>query len=1034
MINEESLRFKRFIQITNLVIMALGLLVMFGWGFDIALLKSILPGFSTMKFNTALSFLLIASSIHFQLFSRDSLWQALWKLPAAFVLAVGLLSLTEEFLKINLGIDQLFFAGDPLSPTPSRMSGATALCFSLMGFFAVTLRSKRSIHQLSQVGLHIVTFISFIAVFGYLLGLFPLYRHWFINSMAIHTSVGFLSISVSASLIFPSLGISNLFTGNRIGNVMARRLFSQMIIAILILAYIRIISMRYEWVTVEFGIALFAFSFILVTLILIRSTANALNSLATKRDLAESSLEQTSTLLDSTPDPIIIIDGSGTILLSNLQTQQVFGYSKEELVGQKVEVLIPERFKGNHVSHRTSFFKAPKTRSMGSGHELFAKRRDGKEVPVEVSLSPIKIGDEIWVSAAIRDVSTRRLEEIKLNQLVSIIDASADAIVSKKLDGTILTWNKAAEKILGYTAEEVVSRNVSQIIPPDLLEEEKMVMERIALGETVSQNETLRVRKDNKTIHVSITLSPIRDAKGNIRAVSTILRDITKQKQEQAEKQRVEEVLERTNEIARIGTWEVDLINNTIYWSKVTKEIHEVPQDYIPQLEPAIEFFKEGKSRETITKVVEDAIQTGKSYDVELEIITAKGKNIWVRSIGQAEFINGKAVRLYGVFQDINEITKSKEKLNLLNLELQAILNSGHVSIISTDINGVIRHFNKGAEKLLQYSASEMVGIHTPAIIHVEEEVVRRGKELSAAYKKEISGFEVFIFKAREEEFESREWTYVRKDGSTFPVQLIVTAIKNEVGEITGYLGVATDITDRKLAEEKMRRYSILESKSKEMEQFAYVASHDLREPLLTIINYMDLLLEDYGDQIEGDGKIYTQAISRAAGRMDELIKGLLDYSRLSAKKELKETDFNQVLSEALADLHSLIVSKKAQIESDKLPSLKVYPLEIKLLFQNLIANAIKFNENGSQIKVSISARPIENGWQFEVKDNGIGIEEKDLDKIFFMFHRIHGRTAYEGTGIGLAHCKKIVELHDGKIWVDSVPGEFSTFHFTIMT
>ncbi len=1034
MINEESLRFKRFIQITNLVIMALGLLVMFGWVFDITLLKSILPGFSTMKFNTALSFMLIASSIHFQLATRDSLWQALWKLPAAFVLTIGLLSLTEEFLKINLGIDQLFFAGDPLSPTPSRMSGATALCFSLMGFFAVTLRSKRSIHQLSQVGLHIVTFISFIAVFGYLLGLFPLYKHWFINSMAIHTSVGFLSISVSASLIFPSLGISNLFTGNRIGNVMARRLFSQMIIAILILAYIRIISMRYEWVTVEFGIALFAFSFILVTLILIRSTANALNSLATKKDLAENSLEQTSTLLDSTPDPIIIIDNSGTILLSNLQTQQVFGYSKEELVGQKVEVLIPERFKGNHVSHRTSFFKAPKTRSMGSGHELFAKRRDGKEVPVEVSLSPIKIGEEIWVSAAIRDVSARRLEEIKLNQLVSIIDSSADAIVSKKTDGTILSWNAAAERILGYTAEEIVGKNVSLIFPPDLYDEEKMLMEQITQGKIVSQHETLRIRKDQKKIHVSITLSPIKDSKGEIWAVSAILRDITEQKQKEAEKRRIEEVLERTNEIARIGAWEVDLINNTVYWSKITKEIHEVPQDFIPDLAGGIEFYKEGKSRDTIQKVVGEAIETGKTFDVELEIVTAKKNIRWVRSIGQSEFEDGKCVRLYGVFQDIDEITKSKEALNIRNQELQAILNSGHVSIIGTDTTGIITHFNEGAERLLHYTSAEMVGKQTPAIIHKLEEVVSRGKELTNFYGTTICGFEVFVKKARDGKYESREWTYVRKDGSTFPVQLIVTAIKNETGEITGFLGVATDITERKQAEEKMRRYSILESKSKEMEQFAYVASHDLREPLLTIINYMDLLLEDYGDHIEGDGKIYTQAISRAAGRMDELIKGLLDYSRLSAKKELKETDFNQVLSEALADLHSLIVSKKAQIESDKLPSLKVYPLEIKLLFQNLIANAIKFNENGSQIKVSISARPIENGWQFEVKDNGIGIEEKDLDKIFFMFHRIHGRTAYEGTGIGLAHCKKIVELHDGKIWVDSVPGEFSTFHFTIMT
>ncbi|MEQ8680083.1 MAG: PAS domain S-box protein, partial [Cyclobacteriaceae bacterium] len=623
---------------------------------------------------------------------------------------------------------------------------------------------------------------------------------------------------------------------------------------------------------------------------------------------------------------------------------------------------------------------------------------------------------------------------IKLNQLVSIIDSSADAIVSKKLDGTILTWNKAAEKILGYTAEEIVGKNVSLIFPSDLYDEEKMLMEQITQGKIVSQHETLRIRKDQKKIHVSITLSPIRDSKGEIWAVSAILRDITEQKQKEAEKKRIEEVLERTNEIARIGAWEVDLINNTVYWSKITKEIHEVPQDFIPDLAGGIEFYKEGKSRDTIQKVVGEAIETGKTFDVELEIVTAKKNIRWVRSIGQSEFEDGKCVRLYGVFQDIDEITKSKEALNIRNLELQAILNSGHVSIIGTDTAGTITHFNEGAERLLQYTSAEMVGKQTPAIIHKLEEVVSRGKELTDFYGTTVSGFEIFVKKARDGKYESREWTYVRKDGSTFPVQLIVTAIKNETGEITGFLGVATDITERKQAEEKMRRYSILESKSKEMEQFAYVASHDLREPLLTIINYMDALAEEYGNRIDGDGERYIKSISGAAGRMDELIKGLLDYSRLSAKKELEETDFNEVLEESISDLNSLIKAKKAKIEVTELPRLKAYPLEIKLLFQNLIANAIKFSKNGSHPKVSISARPIENGWQFEVRDNGIGIEEKDQEKIFLMFHRIHGRTEYEGTGIGLAHCKKIVELHDGKIWVDSVPGEFSTFHFTIMT
>lgn len=1036
MTEEENSRFMKFIQITNIVVMILGLVVMFGWAFDISVFKSIVPGFSTMKFNTALSFLLVAASIYFQL-SGPLAKRLLWKIPAAFVLLVGLISLAEEFIQNDFSIDQLFFSGKAgVNESASfRMAAATALCFLFMGFFSVVLGAKNKIILLTtQIALHLVTLISFTSIMGYILGVPTLYKHWFITSMAIHTSMAFLLISVSSSLIHPSVGLTALFTGRQIGNLMARRLFFQMIVAVFILSYIRIISNRLNWVSTDFGIALLALSFILVSLFLIRITAQALNVMDSQKTQAESNLKQTSTLLDSTPDPMIIIDEGGTILLSNNQTHQVFGYSSEELEGQKVELLIPKRFSIQHEAHRTSYFQSPITRNMGSGLDLFAKRKDGIEVPVEVSLSPISLNGKTWVSAAIRDVTERKREQLKLNQLVSIISSSADAIVSKKLDGTILTWNAAAEKILGYSAEEIIGKNVSLIYPPDLVKEEEIMISIINKGETVSQYETLRMRKDKKIINVSITLSPIRNSKGEITAISAILRDTTAQKQEEAAKRRVEEVLESTNEIARIGAWEVDLVQNSVYWSKITKEIHEVPPDFVPDLTKGIEFYKEGKSRDTIQRVVGEAIETGKTFDVELEIVTAKGNVNWVRSVGQAEFKDGKPVRLYGIFQDINEITKSKENLHTRNQELQAILNSGHVSIISTDTSGIIKHFNKGAEKLLQYTAAEMIDKQTPAIIHSVDEVLHRGKELSEIYGEEIGGFEVFVRKARDGKFESREWTYVRKDGSTFPVQLVVTALRNETGEITGFLGVATDISERKEAEEKMRNYSILESKSKEMEQFAYVASHDLREPLLTIINYMDLLQEDYGDRFDGDGKQYAGAITRAASRMDELIKGLLDYSRLSATKVLEETDCNEVLNEALADLNVLIKTSKVEVIKNPLPQLNAYPLELKLLFQNLIANAIKFARKGVKSTVEVSAEELDHGWKFAITDNGIGIDEKDWKKIFHIFHRVHGKTEYEGTGIGLAHCKKIVELHNGEIWIDSVPNQYSTFYFTIVT
>ncbi|HLP22154.1 MAG TPA: ATP-binding protein, partial [Chitinophagales bacterium] len=510
--------------------------------------------------------------------------------------------------------------------------------------------------------------------------------------------------------------------------------------------------------------------------------------------------------------------------------------------------------------------------------------------------------------------------------------------------------------------------------------------------------------------------------------------DITHIKQRDAERRRIEYILERSNHIARIATWEVEPQSLKMQWADMAYDIFDLPKGVVPDKSTVINLYKEGPNRDRLLTAMRAQTQFGTSYDLELEVVTPLGKHKWVRVIGEADFEDGVCKRRYGVFQDITPAKQAEEALNLANEELNAIFNSGYVSIISTDTKGLITHFNHGAEILLQYSAAEMIGIHTPAHIHVAEEVVMRGEELSAIHGRSVQGFDVFVEMARQGRHESREWTYVRKDGSRFPVQVIVSAIKNSDGEITGFLGVATDITERKIAEEKMRNYSILESKSKEMEQFAYIASHDLREPLLTIKSYAKLLDEGVGGTLDEDGKIFTRSIINGIARMEELTKGLLEYSRLGQIKPLQPVNCDQVLADVSADLHSLISTTNTTITSKPLPLINGYPLELKLLFQNLINNAIKFRKKEVVPIIHIAAHKIEGGWQFTVHDNGIGIAGKSRNKIFAMFQRLHNRDEYEGTGIGLAQCKKIVEMHGGRIWVESEPGQYSTFCFTILS
>jgi two-component system, sensor histidine kinase len=233
--------------------------------------------------------------------------------------------------------------------------------------------------------------------------------------------------------------------------------------------------------------------------------------------------------------------------------------------------------------------------------------------------------------------------------------------------------------------------------------------------------------------------------------------------------------------------------------------------------------------------------------------------------------------------------------------------------------------------------------------------------------------------------------------------------------------------------EKKVEQRTVeLESKNKELEQFAYVASHDLQEPLRTTSSFVELLRKQYYDKLDANANRYIDYILQSSDRMKTLIKDLLDYSRLGREKSLEQTDCNALLQEVLADLQKVIKENGAQINAGPLPQIKAFSTEIKLVFQNLISNSIKFRRQEVQPEIDISAQRKNGFWQFSFSDNGIGIEKQHQERIFIIFQRLHSRSDYEGSGIGLAHCKKVVELHGGRIWVDSEPGKGSTFHFTI--
>ena len=233
------------------------------------------------------------------------------------------------------------------------------------------------------------------------------------------------------------------------------------------------------------------------------------------------------------------------------------------------------------------------------------------------------------------------------------------------------------------------------------------------------------------------------------------------------------------------------------------------------------------------------------------------------------------------------------------------------------------------------------------------------------------------------------------------------------------------NVTDLEQAKNK------LELKNKELNQFAYIVSHDLKAPLRTITSFIELITLQYEDQLDEEGKTMFGFISEAATRMDKLITDILDFSRIGEDKEMTMVDCHKQVEIIQQDLAARIKDTNTTIEVGELPVVKGYETELRMLFQNLISNAIKFSRPGRSPEIQISAKE-QNGWTFYIKDNGIGIAKEHQERIFGVFQRLHANSEYEGTGIGLAHCKKIIDLHKGELGVTSSPGEGSTFYFSI--
>jgi len=385
----------------------------------------------------------------------------------------------------------------------------------------------------------------------------------------------------------------------------------------------------------------------------------------------------------------------------------------------------------------------------------------------------------------------------------------------------------------------------------------------------------------------------------------------------------------------------------------------------------------------------------------------------FLRRPGESEF--------YGIVSTISDITARRQSEQALRDSEERFRTTFQLAAsgICEVVDGRFVRVNRSLCEILGYAEDQLLGMTVKELSHPED------RDVTDAERGRIHAGE--IDSAR---FEKR---YVRADGAVVWCEIAIALVRSVDGHPLYEVAVFDDVTERKRAEAALNEaHQELKRSNAELEQFAYVASHDLQEPLRMVSSYTQLLMRRYGERLDGDAREFTAYIIDGAGRMKQLIEDLLAYSRVGTKgKEFKPVPVESALRRAIVNLRAAIEESGAAVTYESLPVAQADDTQLAQLFQNLIGNALKFRSASvPRIHVSCVQKPAE--YEIVVADNGIGIEAQYFERIFMVFQRLHNKGEYPGTGIGLAICKKVVERHGGRIWVESKPNEGSAFHFTL--
>jgi PAS domain S-box-containing protein len=733
-------------------------------------------------------------------------------------------------------------------------------------------------------------------------------------------------------------------------------------------------------------------------------------------------------LLEAAPDAMVVVNQKGDIVLLNVQAEKQFGYRRDELVGQRVKNIIPEGFAERLIADEKRSVEDALSQQIGTGIELIARRKNGTEFPIELMLSPLESAEGILVTAAIRDISVRKEAEKHLARMEGryrgLLEAAPDAMVVVNQQGEIVLLNVQAEKQFGYSRDALIGQKVKNIIPEGfaerLIADEKRSVEDALAQQIGTGIELTGRRRNGSEFPIEIMLSPLESAEGIL--VTAAIRDISVRRE--AEKHlalmegRYRGLLEAAPDAMVVVNPRGDIVLLNVqaeqqFGYRRDELVGQKVKNIIP------EGFAERLVADGL-RSAEDALAQQIGTGIELIALRKNGTEFPIE-IMLSPLDSAEGILVTAAIRDISVRKEAEKHLARMEGRCRGLLEAAPDAMVVVNHRGDIVLLNVQAENQFGYHRDELLGQPMKNIIpagFAERLIADALRSTEDALAKQIgTGIEI---------------TGKRKDGTEFPIEIMLSPLESAEGVLV--TAAIRDITMREVAEAHLLyKVEELNRSNEELGQFAYIASHDLQEPLRMVASYTQLLARRYKGRLDSDADEFITFAVDGANRMQRLIQDLLAYSRVGTKgKELLETSSEEALQRALLNLRGAIADSGALVTHDLLPAVLADETQLVQLFQNLVGNAIKYQNPGVP-RIHISA--IKNGggkWTFSVRDNGLGIDPQYFDRIFVMFQRLHKREEFAGTGIGLAICKKIVERHGGDISVESQPGKGSTFRFAL--